>query len=103
MKLIRTRGSPGRVFDLVIDPLETHPVERRTAETASEFDRLLADQATRAASFRSRHGRSSPGSITHDDVERLRALGYLPEADGARPESGGAEISPRRESIELPR
>jgi arylsulfatase A-like enzyme len=81
LKLIRTTGSPERAFDLVIDPRETHPLEHPTAATAHELDRMLADQARRAAAFRSRHGDGAPGAVTHDDVERLRALGYLPKSD----------------------
>lgn len=82
LKLIRTSGAPGRAFDLVIDPQETHPLEHPSAVTVRELDRVLASQARRAVAFRERHGDSAPGSVRLDDVVRLRALGYLPESEG---------------------
>lgn len=77
-------------YDLMLDPNESHALADALAEARPALERELRAEQARAEAFRGLHGRLTPGAVTSDDAERLRALGYLegdPGSSEAVPEN----------------
>ena len=77
VKVIEIENAGAQVFDLFADPRETRPLSPAPTASNRALAEVLARQAETARRFTQQHGPVAPGVVTQDDIERLRALGYL--------------------------
>ncbi len=77
-KLIRIEGRAPLAYDLATDPCETNPRSERVAILAPQLDAHIASEASAHAALEAQFGTGANAVIDAADVERLRALGYVP-------------------------
>ena len=77
------------LYDLSRDPEELRPIERERPEVVEEMMGQFAPWQRRMRDFAGRHDEGGEARLTEEEVERLRALGYLSE-DGETNDSGAA-------------
>jgi arylsulfatase A-like enzyme len=76
MKLLLTRDEV-MLFDLVADPGETTNLADDRPDDVQRLRRLLKDWQQSSTALGERYPRSDPQSLSADQVEALKALGYL--------------------------
>lgn len=81
-----------RLYDVAADPWEQSPIEWERPEVMEELLGLLGPWQSEMRAFASRHDEGGEAELTGEEVDRLRALGYLSGGDdsaGAGEEGGG--------------
>jgi len=66
-----------RLFDVAADPTEQHDLTAARAETAGTLVRLYAEQVAFAQQEAANHRTGGAATLDAQEVERLRALGYV--------------------------
>ncbi|MFH1276797.1 MAG: sulfatase [Candidatus Eisenbacteria bacterium] len=76
------------LYDLSSDPREQRPIETERLDQMGEMLGLLGPWQSEMRAFASRHDEGGEAKLTDEEVDRLRALGYLSDGEDS---TGGAE------------
>jgi arylsulfatase A-like enzyme len=72
-----TRKDPLLVFDLWEDPYLQHPINAERPELVTRYERLLSEQLEANRTLAKRFHGGSQVDMTPEQLERLKALGYI--------------------------
>lgn len=76
LKILLGHGEP-RLYDLDVDPGETQNLATRRPEDFARLKTILDKRFRRALELRDLFAPASPAELTPEQIEALKALGYL--------------------------
>ncbi len=79
------------LYDVAADPGETRPIEAERPELTERYLKLLGPWQSQMRPTSARHDEGGEAKLSTEELERLRALGYI-ESTGESPASEGKDM-----------